>query len=286
MKTIIQITFLFGLMISGLNAQIRTPPLSQKQKIEQKVGFTNVTIEYCRPSMRGRQIFGDLVKYGEVWRTGANRNTLVSFSESVSIGDTQMESGTYTLFTLPNESKWQIYFYPYDNGYGVPEDFSPEKSKASLELSATKTSHTVENLTINLDDVTENTANLTVMWENTLVTIPMLFTTEGKIMADIDELVNSHSSDYYMAALYYLDNGKDLEKAKMFIQKAIDLREEPNGVPKFWIYQKQGEILFAAKELENALVSAKKALDMATSRGEDDFYVKQIRELINQISKN
>ncbi len=267
-----------------LCAQIRTPPLSQKQKIVQNVGFTEVTIEYCRPLMRGREIFGGLEKHGEIWRTGANRNTQVSFSKEVRIGDSTLSADTYTLFTRPDKAEWTVYFYPYDNGYGVPEDFSEDKAKAVIKVPVVELNHTFQNLTINLENITENKAELSILWERSYIAVPINFTTETEIMGKVENLVNSHSGDYYMAAKYYLNNDKDLEKAKVFIQKSIDLRNEPEGTPDFWIYQLQAEILLANNEKADAIKSAKKAMKMAKSRGPDDYYVKQIQALLDTLN--
>ncbi len=266
-----------------LSSQVRTPPLSQKQKVSQKVGFTEVTIEYCRPLMRGRKIFGEMEEYGKVWRTGANRNTQVSFDKNVTIGNQELQAATYTLFTRPGKEQWDIYFYPYDNGYGVPEDFSEENAIATIQVPVFELNRSFENLTLGLENVTENTADLTIIWERTYIAIPILFTTESEIMGKVENLVDSHSSDYYMAAKYYLDNNKDLEKAKAYIQQSIDLRDEPDGTPKFWIYQLQAEILLANNEKSAALKSAEKAMIMAESRGPDDFYVKQIKALLEKL---
>ncbi len=280
-----QFFLLAGLLCLTTTAfsQLRTPPLSQKQKVEQKVGFTEVTIEYCRPLMRGREIFGGLEKYGEVWRTGANRNTQITFSQPVTVGDTELKADTYTLFTRPNVKEWQVYFYPYDNDYGVPEDFSEDKTVATLTVPVFELNRTIQNLTINLENVTENTADLSLMWEHTYIAIPLKFTTEAKILEKIDNIVNSHSGDYYTAAKYYLDTERDLEKAKEFVQKAIYMREQPGGTPKFWIYELQAEILLANKEKKAALKSAEKAMEMAKPRGADDYYVKQIAKLLEKI---
>lgn len=280
-----QFFLLAGLLFLTTSAfsQLRTPPLSQKQKVEQKVGFTEVTIEYCRPLMRGREIFGGLEKYGEVWRTGANRNTQITFSEPVTVSDTELKADTYTLFTRPNVKEWQVYFYPYDNNYGVPEDFSEDKAVASLTVPVFELNRTFQNLVINLENVTENTADLSLIWERTYIAIPLKFTTEAKILEKIDNIVNSHSGDYYTAAKYYLDTERNLEKAKTFIQTAIDMREQPGGKPAFWIYELQAEILLANKEKKAALKAAEKALEMAKPRGEDDYYVKKIAELLEKL---
>lgn len=283
MKQLILLAILFSTTTFSF-AQIDIPPLSQKQKVQQKVGFTEITIEYCRPLMRGRKIFGELEKYGEVWRTGANRNTQITFSEPVSVGNTELEPATYTLFTRPNEKEWQVYFYPYDNEYGVPPDFSDEKAIASITVPVFELNRDIQNFTINLENVTENSADLSLMWERTYVAIPLSFTTEAKILKNIANVGNSHSGDYYTAAKYYLDTGKDLEKAKEYIQKSIDIRATTGGEEKFWIFQKQAEILLANDEKSAALKSAKKAMELAASRGDDDFYVKQIKELLEKLN--
>jgi len=285
MKPLLLVISILFLTFSGYS-QIRTPPLSQKQSITQKVGFTDVSIEYCRPLMRGRKIFGELEKYGEVWRTGANRNTQITFSEAVNIGGTDLEAATYTLFTRPDRTEWKVYFYPYDNEYGVPPDFADEKASASITVPVFELNRDIENLTINLENVTENTADLSLMWERTYIAIPITFTTDTKILADIDKIVNSHSGDYYMSARYYYDTDRDLEQAKKYIAKAIELRNQPGGKPAFWLQQLQAEILLKNKENKAALQSAEKALEMAIPRGEDDFYVKQIKELIEKITAN
>ncbi len=267
----------------SLFAQIKTPPLSQRQVVEQMVGFTEVTIEYGRPLMRGRQIFGALVEYDKIWRTGANRNTQLTVGQGITVGNKNLDAGTYTIFTRPSRSEWKVYFYPYDNGYGVPDDFQVEKAITEITVGSFELNRSVENLTINLDNVTDKSAELVIMWENTGIAIPLDFSTETDILSDIDNLVNSHSSDYYKAAKYYLDKGKDLEKAKSLIQRAIDLRTEPGGVPKFWIFHTQAKIFLANNEHSFALDAAEKAMALAKSRGDDDFYVKQIKEMLDEL---
>ena len=274
----------FLLLANSVFSQIRTPPLSQKQKLEQNVGFTKVKIEYCRPLMRGREIFGELEEYGEIWRTGANRNSQITFSKSVTIGETQLKPDTYTLFTRPNPIEWQVYFYPYNNEFGVPNSFSEEEASATITVPVVKLNRNFQNLTINLENVTANTADLSIVWENVYIAIPIKFTTEEQILNNVDNILNSHSGDYYMAAKYYLDTEMDLEKAKSFIQKSIDLRNEPGGTPQYWYYQLQAEILLANNDNEDGLKAARTALEMKESRGEDDKYLRQLQELVKKLS--
>ncbi len=116
-------------MVSGIGmAQIQTPQPSPYQKIEQTVGLSTVTVEYSRPSMKGRKIFGGLVPYDKLWRTGANRNTIVSFSDDVKIGSTTLKAGNYAIFTKPNPQSWEIYFYSDTNNWGTPQKWDESKS--------------------------------------------------------------------------------------------------------------------------------------------------------------
>lgn len=165
----------------------------------------------------------------------------------------------------------------------MPKDFEEAKALVKISVPVFELNRQIENLTINLENVTDNTADLSVMWENTYIAIPIKFTTEEKILNDIDNIVNDHSGDYYLAAKYYLENGKDLQKAKELIQKSIDLSEGPDGTPKFWKYQMKAEILLANNEKKEALKFATKAMEMAESRGPDDFYVKQITALLSKL---
>ena len=266
-----------------VSAQITRPKLSQRQTLEQKIGFTEVTIEYSRPAMRGREIFGGLEPYGEVWRTGANRNSHITFSAPVQVDGTTLAAGTYTLFTRPEPDTWTVYFYPYDNEYGVPPDFSEDKAMATVTVPVFELNRPVQNLTINLENVLENSAELSFAWERTYVAVPLQLMTEQLILDKVDNLNNQHSSDYYMAAMYYLDTDKDLERAKEYIQRAIELREAPGGEPKFWVYTKQAEILLANQEKKAARKAAEKAMEMAAPRGADDYYVKQIATLLEEL---
>ncbi len=269
--------------VGALNSQIRTPPLSQPQKLTQKVGFTEVTIDYSRPLMRDRVIFGELVPFDEVWRTGANRNSHITFSESVTIDGQELAPGIYTIFTRPNQTEWDVYIYPYDNGYGVPTDFSIDSAEAIITVPVYHLNRDVQNLSINLDNVRANTADLTIMWERSLVVIPISFTTDKSIMDKISRVTDSHSGDYYMAAKYFLDNDKGLEQAKFYMSRSIALMEQEGSTQKYWFYQLQSEILLANGDRAEAKVAAEKALSMAHDRDASKRYLKEIEDLLLQI---
>src|SRR5210317_162065 len=119
-------------MSLNVNAQIDTPAPSPFSKIEQKVGLTDVTLEYPRPSMKGRTIFGNLVPYGKVWRLGANMNTKITFGDDVIVGDATLKAGSYAVYAIPNESNWEVIFYTDSNNGGLPQNWDDSKVAAKV----------------------------------------------------------------------------------------------------------------------------------------------------------
>ena len=130
MKKLLLICFLAAGVT--MQAQIETPQPSPSAKLEQKVGLTDVTVEYSRPAMRGRTIFGDLVPYGQLWRTGANANTKITFSDNVTIGDTSLKAGTYAVFVKPTAKMWEVIFYTDSSNWGTPGEWDEAKVAASV----------------------------------------------------------------------------------------------------------------------------------------------------------
>ena len=129
MKKVLLILMAFTMAYS-VNAQITTPQPSPFSKIEQKVGLTDVTLEFSRPAMRGRTIFGNLVPYGKMWRTGANANTKITFSTDVTVGGSTLKAGTYAVFTTPNETSWDVIFYSDASNWGTPREWDDAKVAA------------------------------------------------------------------------------------------------------------------------------------------------------------
>lgn len=256
------------LAVFTLQAQIETPQPSTSQKIEQVVGLTNVTIEYARPSMKGRKVFGDLVPFEKVWRTGANANTKITFSDDVMINGTTLKAGSYAIYTKPSFKSWEVYFYTDTNNWGVPSDWDTNKIAATAVVEAFPLPIDVETFTISIDDVENDKANLGIMWERTYVAVPIQFETDKKVAASIEKVMGGPSSqDYYSAAVYYLSADKDINKAKMWIDKAIEMREQPA----FWYYRQQSLIYAKAGDKKGAIAAARKSLDLATQANNADY---------------
>jgi len=256
------------LFSAGIYAQIETPQPSPSQKIEQTVGLTDITLEYSRPAVRNRTIFGGLVPYGKIWRTGANKNTTITFDKPVMIGKTEVKPGSYAIYTKPNEENWEVYFYSDANNWGTPEKWDESKVAAKTTAEVYPMPMKIESFTMTFDDVAHDSANLGILWENTYVGVPIKVMTDKEVSASIDKVMNGPgANDYYSSAVYYLETGKDINQAKTWIDKAIDMAENPA----FWQYRQQSLIYAKAGDKKGAIKAAKKSIELAKKAGNDDY---------------
>ncbi len=269
---------LFVVAIStGANAQLKTPASSPSSKLEQTVGLTDVSVEYSRPGVKGRTIFGDLVPYGKVWRTGANANTKVTFSDDVTIDGKELKKGTYALYTKPGKSSWEVIFYSDAKNWGTPREWDDKKVALSTTAKVMKMPMKIESFTITIDDLTDNSAILGMLWENAYVGVKFNTPTDKGVEASISKVMAGPSAnDYFNAAKYYLDGGKDINKAKNWINKAVDMTKEQ---PRFWYLRQQSLILAKAGDKKGAISAAKASLAGAEKRGNAD-YVKMNKEFL------
>jgi len=279
MKKLVLFAFALTLMFS-VNAQIKTPQPSPAAKIEQVVGLTDVSIDYSRPSMRGRTIFGDLVPYGKVWRTGANARTKVTFSNDVIIGETALKAGTYAIFTIPQAESWEVVFYTEHAGGGAPAELDETKVAARVTAKVYPIEMDIQSFTISIDDITSNSAVIGIMWEKTYVGVEFKVATDKAVSASIDKALSGPGfNDYYAAATYYLREGKDIKKAKEWIDKAMSLAKEP----RFWQLRQQSLIYAKAGDKKGAIEIAKKSLAAAKEAGNAD-YVKMNEDSLKEWS--
>ncbi|MCF6280001.1 MAG: DUF2911 domain-containing protein [Flavobacteriaceae bacterium] len=278
-KTIAIVIFL-GLTFS-INAQIQTPQPSPLSKIEQKVGLTDVTVEYSRPGVKGRTIFGNLVPYGKTWRTGANENTKITFSSDFTIGETTLKAGTYAIYTVPNEKSWDVLFYTDSDNWGTPQKWDESKVAAKATAEVHEIPFNVESFTIDINNLQNDSATLEIIWEKTFIAVPFSVPTDKATSASIDKVMAGPSvNDYFSAAKYYLDSGKDLKKAKEWIDTAVTSREKPA----FWHIRLQSLIYAKLGDTKGAIKAAKRSLELATEAGNDD-YVKMNKESIAEWAK-
>ena len=275
MKPIFFLSILF--VTVSIHAQIQRPQLSPKAKLVQTVGLSEVTIDYARPSVRGRKIFGDLVPYNVLWRTGANRNTLITFSHDVVISGQLLSKDTYALYTTPKKDAWMVYFYNKTDNWGTPAQWDEEQISLAVRAEVQDVSHT-ETFRISIENITLDTADLQLTWEKTAIQLPIVFPT-NKIMESNLSKMNvdtASANDLYTAAVYYFNNDKDLKIAKEWITKAVALRDDA-----FWFYRQKSLIHEALGELNMAIDTAQRSLKLAESAGNQrfiDLNKKQLRE--------
>lgn len=252
----------------GALAQIQTPAASPEQTLTQSVGLSSVTVQYSRPAMRGRTIFGDLVPLDKLWRTGANKNTLVTFESDATVGGSPLKAGTYALYTVPSKDEWTVYFYTDTENRGLPKPWDENKIAAVYNVKAQSLDTSVESFTITIDKVTDSGAHLTLSWENMSVAIPFGFDTVSAVMQTIERTMNGPAAgDYYQAAVYFLNADKDINKAKTWIDKAIAMSEKPA----YWYYRQKALIYAKSGDKKGAIAAAERSMELAQAAGSQDY---------------
>lgn len=272
MKKTLTIVFVavLGFFFTEAQAQIKTPAASPSSKVMQTVGLTDVTIEYSRPSMKGRTIFGadGLVPYGKKWRTGANAATKITFSDDVMINDVAVKKGSYAVLTIPSAGSWAVEFHPYEAGSW--SSYREKTPTATVTADVAALPFPLETFLISMDALTSNSADLEFMWDKTIATLKLNTAVDEKVMAAIDKvLAGPTPGDYYTAGSYYFDSGKtgaDLEQALGWVQKATS-----GDNPRFWQVRKESQILAKLGKFKEAVAAAKKSLALATEAGNADF---------------
>ena len=257
-----------------VNAQVQTPAPSPFSKIEQKVGLTDVTIEYSRPGVKDRVIFGDLVPFDKPWRTGANARTKITFSTDATFDGQTLKAGSYSIFTVPSAESWNIIFYNDGKDSGTPEEFNPDYVAAKTTAKMYPIPFNVETFTIDINNITNTGGRLEFIWEKTWVGVDFTVPTDAAVMASIKDVMSSDSpkaQDYFESAVYYLEANHDINKAVTWIDKAVDMTKDK---PKFWFIHQQALIHAKAGNTKDAIAAAKASLELAKEAKYDAFIKK------------
>ncbi|MFT6922831.1 MAG: hypothetical protein ACJA1C_001838 [Crocinitomicaceae bacterium] len=266
----------------SLTAQITAPAPSPAAKVWQTVGLTEVTIDYSRPLKRDRVIFGDLVAYDKMWRTGANKNAMITTSDILIFGTDTLKAGTYSIFTTPKKGKsWDVYFYTDSENWGTPEKWD-DKLVAVKTTATVSTSKTItESFTIAIDNVTMNGAELSFAWDDTKAVVSFAVPTNDAVLASINKVMNGPSAgDYYSAASFYLTQKTELALALKYINNALDMKEKKP----FWYLRKKALIQAEMGDFKGATATAKLSMEAAKDAGNDD-YVNSNTKSIEEWSK-
>ena len=262
----------------GTQGQVVTPQPSPSATLVQQVGLTDVTVDYSRPSMRGRTIYGDLVPHGKLWRTGANARTKITFSEDVMVGGQELKAGSYAILTVPNTTSWDVIFYSEPDGGGAPATLDESKVAARVNVPVYQLPMPIETFTISIDDLSDTSATLGILWEKSYVGVKFDVPTDKTVMSGIEKAMNGPSAnDYFSAAVYYMNAGKDINKAKEWMEKAIGMSENPA----FWQLRQQSLIYAKAGDKKKAIAAAKKSLAASEAAGNAD-YIKMNKDSLKE----
>lgn len=269
---------IFGLAVAtiGFSADaqtITTPQPSTTQTIKQNFGLGSIELSYSRPNMKGRKIYGDLVPFGNVWRTGANNATTLTFSDTVMIGGKKITPGKYGLLTIPNKDKWTLIITKQVD-VTSPADYKQESDVVRVDAKPTPLPNSFETFSMQFHNVKSSSTDLTIVWDNTLVTLPITTDVETKVMAQINNAMNKDNRPYFASAMYYLDNGKDLNQAVKWFDKAIE--QNPKA---FWVHHQRANALAKLGKKEDAKMAANKSIELAREAKNDD-YVKLNEKLL------
>ena len=265
------------LLFASVDAQqLRTPAPSSTQTVKQDFGLSNIELSYSRPGMKNRKIYGDLVPFGKVWRTGANNATTVTFGEEVSIGGKKVPAGKYGLVTIPDKNSWTI-IITKQTDITSPANYKMDQDVVRVEAKPVKINDNVETFTMQFANVKPTSLDLQMLWENTMVSLPITTDVETRVMAQIDNLMNKDNRPYFAAAMYYMDNGKDMNQALTWLDKAIE--QNPKA---FWIHHQRANALAKLGKKDEAKTAANKSMELAKEAKNDD-YVRLNEKLLAEI---
>jgi len=260
------------------DAQLKTPAPSPTQTLKQDFGLSSIELSYSRPGMKGRKIFGDLVPFGKVWRTGANSATTITFADDVTIGGTKVPAGKYGLLTIPDSKNWTI-IITKDLDITSPADYKVANDVVRVQVKPMDMNSSVETFTMQFANIKPGTCELHLMWDKTAVALPISTDVETKVMAQIDQMMNKDNRPYFNAAMYYMDNGKDLNQALAWFDKAAEMQPKA-----FWIHHQRANCLAKLGKKDEAKLAAEKSKGLAIEAKNDD-YVKLNEKLLAELNK-
>jgi hypothetical protein len=260
------------LLASAAQAQISTPAASPKSTVQQRVGLTDITVVYSRPSVKGRPIFGDsttkaIAAFGQRWRTGANATTSIKFSDDVTVEGKKVPAGEYGLYTIPGKATWTVVLNKSLKQGADVKGFKDADDVARFTVKPYALTSKVETFTIGFSDLTPATVEM--LWDKTGVKFKVTSDVDTKVMAQIDEKVIKNASastnDMAAAAVYYLDNTKDLKQALTWMQKANEKD------PKFWNVHTEAKIRLKMKDYKGAVTAAEQSKKLAAEAKNTDY---------------
>lgn len=265
MKKLLSVLAVIAIVCTSYAQNLRTPSPSPTQTLKQDFALSTVELSYSRPGVKQRKVFGDLVPYGKVWRTGANQATTITFGEEVMFGDKKVPAGKYGLLTIPNTGEWTV-ILTKQLDVTSPSAYKQDQDVARVTAKPDEMPFSIENFTIVFDNIKASSMDMILLWDKTAITVPIKSDVETKVMAQIDNLMNKDNRPYFNAAMYYMENGKDLNKALTWLDKAIE--QNPKA---FWIHHQKANALAKLGKKQEAITSANKSIELAKEAKNEDY---------------
>lgn len=265
MKKTVLVLFASTMMLMAGAQTLKVPAASTGQSIKQEFGLGSVELSYSRPNTKGRTIFGDLVPYGAIWRTGANTATILTFSDEVIIGDKKIPAGKYGLLSIPGASEWTI-IITKQLDVTSPSAYKQEMDVVRLKVQAQSLPFPIESFMIMFDKVTSNSMDVMLVWAQTAVGFSIKQDIDSKIMGQIDNLMNKDNKPYFNAAMYFMDNNKDLTKASAWLDMAT--QQTPTA---YWVWYQKARCLSLLGKNAEAKTTAMKSMELAKAAKNPDY---------------
>jgi tetratricopeptide (TPR) repeat protein len=265
-KTAIAIACSITLFCGALQAQgLKVPAPSPAQTIKQDFGLGNIELSYSRPSTKGRKIFGDLVPFDKVWRTGANSATTINFSDDVIIGGKNITAGKYGLLSIPGKSEWTL-ILTKQLDVTSPSAYKQDQDVVRVQVKPVSLKEKVETFLMQFDEIKGTECNLWIMWDKTAVALPIKTDIDGKVMAQIETAMKSEKPPYFNAAMYYMETGKDLKQAHEWLKKAAETSPKA-----FWVWHQKANVEAKLGMKQDAIASANTSLKLAQEAQNPDY---------------
>lgn len=257
--------FTLGIVLATNAQTIKTPAASPTQTIKQDFGVGTIELSYSRPGIKGRKIYTDIAPSGQVWRTGANQATTLTFSDEVIIGSTKVPAGKYGLVSIPDKNEW-ILILTKQLDVTSPAAYKQENDVVRVKAKPITATTATETFTMQFANVKPASTELQLMWDNVIVNLPITTDVDKKVMSQIDELMNKDNRPYYQAGLYYLESGKDIKQALTWLDKAT--AQQPDA---FWIHHQKANALAKLGRKDEAKQAAQKSMDLAKKQNNADY---------------
>jgi hypothetical protein len=273
------LAFAIGLAMPSFAQDLKLPALSPGAKISQDFSTSNIEISYSRPSMRGRKVFGEVVPFGSVWRTGANSATKVKFGEDVTLGGVEVKAGEYALYTIPNSNEWEVILNKGTGNWGNA-GYNTDEDIARFKVKPTTLASTVSSFTIEIANITFNSCTIDLQWEKTGISIPVKANNEARLSASIDKAINTPNIPYWQAANYYFETNQKPEVAYEYVNKAVE--QNPKA---FYMWHMKAKMAMKLGKKAEAKEAAEKSIETAKGSAFEADYVRNNQKILDDLKK-